>query len=113
MEICVIKFGGTSLKEEAARNRAVRLIRRLIPEMKVIAVVSAMGRYPDPYATDTLMSLAKYLTPQQRDRLVSAGEMISTLVINSLCRRMGFSVIPSARRNWESSLTITTARPRY
>ena len=38
MEICVIKFGGTSLKEEAARNRAVRLIRRLIPEMKVIAV---------------------------------------------------------------------------
>ena len=82
MEICVIKFGGTSLKEEAARNRAVRLIRRLIPEMKVIAVVSAMGRYPDPYATDTLMSLAKYLTPQQRDRLVSAGEMISTLVIN-------------------------------
>ena len=89
MEICVIKFGGTSLKEEAARNRAVRLIRRLIPEMKVIAVVSAMGRYPDPYATDTLMSLAKYLTPQQRDRLVSAGEMISTLVINSLCRQNG------------------------
>lgn len=113
MEICVIKFGGTSLKEEAARNRAVRLIRRLIPEMKVIAVVSAMGRYPDPYATDTLMSLAKYLTPQQRDRLVSAGEMISTLVINRCVGRMGFSVIPSARWNWESSLTITTARRRY
>ena len=90
MEICVIKFGGTSLKRGSCPQiGAVRLIRRLIPEMKVIAVVSAMGRYPDPYATDTLMSLAKYLTPQQRDRLVSAGEMISTLVINSLCRQNG------------------------
>ena len=120
MEICVIKFGGTSLKEEAARNRAVRLIRRLIPEMKVIAVVSAMGRYPDPYATDTLMSLAKYLTPQQRDRLVSAGEMISTLVINSLCRQNGIlsdtlstqelGIITNDHYGEAEVLTVTTGK---
>ena len=120
MEICVIKFGGTALKEEAARNRAVRLLRRLIPEMKVIAVVSAMGRYPDPYATDTLMSLAKYLTPQQRDRLVSAGEMISTLVINSLCRQNGIlsdtlstqelGIITNDHYGEAEVLTVTTGK---
>ena len=110
MEICVIKFGGTSLKEEAARNRAVRLIRRLIPEMKVIAVVSAMGRYPDPYATDTLMSLAKYLTPQQRDRLVSAGEMISTLVISDTLSTQELGIITYDHYGEAEVLTVTTGK---
>lgn len=120
MEICIIKFGGTSLKDEASRLKAVQHIRRLIPEMKVIAVVSAMGRYPEPYATDTLMSLAKYLTPMQRDRLVSSGEMISTLVMNSLCRANGIvsdtlsteqlGIITNDHYGEAEVLTVTTGK---
>lgn len=86
----------------------------------MIAVVSAMGRYPDPYATDTLMSLAKYLTPQQRDRLVSAGEMISTLILNSLCRQNGvlsdtlstqeLGIITNDHYGEAEVLTVTTGK---
>lgn len=91
MEICVMKFGGTSLQDAKTRQKAVRLITSQIPAKKVVVIVSAMGRYPDPYATDTLMSLAKYFTPMQRDRLISAGEMISTIVMNSELTQAGIA----------------------
>ena len=85
----IIKFGGTSLQTQQARERAVSQIYSLCEKDRVVVVVSAMGRFPDPYATDTLLSLAEELDPWQRDLLMSAGEMVSTMVMTSLCRKRG------------------------
>ncbi len=94
MEIGVIKFGGSSLGSPQARSRVVQILKSLCTDRKVIAVVSAMGRYPAPYATDTLMSLAEGLTARQQDQLISVGELISTLKMHSLCRHCGICSAP-------------------
>ncbi|MED1864180.1 aspartate kinase, partial [Fictibacillus nanhaiensis] len=58
MKIIVQKFGGTSLKDDTGRVEAIRHIKKAVDEgYKVVCVVSAMGRFGDPYATDTLLSL--------------------------------------------------------
>ena len=61
---------------------------------KVVAVVSAMGRYDDPYATDTLLSIVHtdQLTDEEIDRLTSIGETISTLVVKSELAKKGYTV---------------------
>lgn len=53
MDIKVMKFGGTSLKNEKTRAYVYRHIVKNLISHKVVVVVSAMGRYPDTYATDT------------------------------------------------------------
>jgi len=51
----------------------------------VVVVVSAMGRKPSPYATDTLIELMKDsgepVSPRELDLMVSCGETISTALI--------------------------------
>ncbi len=94
MRIIVQKFGGTSLATPAYRelvaervNIAVR--RGLCP----IVVVSAMGRVGDPYATDTLLSLARDVYPdialRETDLLVACGEIISAVVMAGTLRKHG------------------------
>jgi aspartate kinase len=54
-----------------------------------VVVVSAMGRVGEPYATDTLIGLAKHVNPEldlavpsrELDLLISCGEVISTVVM--------------------------------
>ena len=55
MNVKVMKFGGTSLSDRQARQAAYRHVRRELETGRVLVVVSAMGRSPDPYATDTLL----------------------------------------------------------
>jgi len=86
MRIIVQKFGGTSLSTEEARARAIHHIRRALEEQyAVIVVVSAMGRYGDPYATDTLLGLVRdfghRLSMRERDLLLSCGEIISAATL--------------------------------
>lgn len=86
MTIVVQKFGGTSLVNADGRNRAVRRMEaELARSRKLVAVVSAMGRRGDPYATDTLLRLAEAeggrLAPRERDLLMSCGELISAAVL--------------------------------
>ena len=52
----------------------------------VVVVVSAMGRFPMSYATDTLASLGSHLSPKDKDRLMSMGEVISSLTFLNLCK---------------------------
>ena len=55
--IRVLKFGGTALKT----NDSIKLVTNVITnnlDHKLLVIVSAMGRYPDAYATDTLNALA-------------------------------------------------------
>lgn len=78
--ISVLKFGGSSLKDEASRQKVANIIKNV--EGKVIVVVSAIGRYPDAYATDTLRSLiSAKVTITESNRLLSVGEIISSVIL--------------------------------
>ncbi|TKJ30629.1 aspartate kinase [bacterium (candidate division B38) B3_B38] len=86
MPAIVQKFGGTSLKDSRTRDLALGHILRAVQEGKgVVVVVSAMGRKPSPYATDTLIELLKAagepVSPRELDLMVSCGEVISTALI--------------------------------
>lgn len=90
MNLKVMKFGGTSLRSEATRKYVYRHILEYQKTHKIVLVVSAMGRYPDAYATDTLLSLgSEYLSKEEKARLVSMGEQLSTLKVCSKLLDMG------------------------
>lgn len=78
-----MKFGGTSLSDRQARQAAYRHVQRELKAGKVLVVVSAMGRCPEPYATDTLLKLGSpLLSPQEKARLLSLGELLSSLRVS-------------------------------
>lgn len=94
MKIKILKFGGTSLRNETTRKYVYRHIMDEVKTSKVIVVVSAMGRYPDPYATDTLLSLAsERLTREERAKLVSIGEQLSSIKVCSELLEMGVNAL--------------------
>ena len=87
----VMKFGGTSVATESARELMMKHIAREVADgFKVLVVVSAMGRLGAPYATDSLKSLVSTkISPQEADRLLSCGEIISSIVISNLASQSG------------------------
>lgn len=92
MNMKVMKFGGTSLRSETTRKYVYRHILENSKTNKIVIVVSAMGRYPDAYATDTLLTLgSEYLSKEEKARLVSMGEQISTLKVCSELVEMGIN----------------------
>lgn len=91
MKIIVQKFGGTSVQNEKIRLMAFDHIKRALKDgYKVVVVVSAIGRYGDPYATDTLLELigAKEtkLSAREQDTLLSVGETISASVFTNMLK---------------------------
>ncbi|MDX8046992.1 aspartate kinase [Gracilibacillus sp. S3-1-1] len=87
MRVLVQKFGGTSVKNKESREYAIGHIKDALTEgYKVVVVVSAMGRYPDPYSTDSLLSLIdgnnSKLSNKEKDLLLSCGETISATVFS-------------------------------
>ncbi|HLS34713.1 MAG TPA: aspartate kinase [Bacillota bacterium] len=92
MKITVQKFGGTSLKDKKSRESVIRHIKTTLEQdQKIVVVVSAIGRYPDCYATDTLLSLVDYpnhaVTKREIDLLMSCGEIISSVVLTNELRK--------------------------
>lgn len=88
MQVLVQKFGGTSLQNNENRKYVINHIRNaLVKEYKVVVVVSALGRKPDPYATDSLLDLVEYPaiynSERELDLLVSCGEVISSVVLSN------------------------------
>src|SRR5690625_1963165 len=86
MQILIQKFGGTSVQSPENRDHVVAHIKKaLVNDYKLIVVVSALGRKPDPYATDTLLDLvdypANYNSKRELDLLLSCGEVISSIVL--------------------------------
>lgn len=81
MTVRVMKFGGTSLATPALRAAAGGAVAaRVAAGLRVVVVVSAMGRAGDPYATDTLLGLLPARAecpPRERDALAACGEEIS------------------------------------
>ena len=91
MEIVVMKFGGTSVRDESTRIHVFKHVRREVAAgYKVLVVVSAMGRAGEPYATDTLKSLIEYhSSKKEMDRLLACGEIISSIVMSDLIQSNG------------------------
>lgn len=92
MQVVVLKFGGSSLStpelREIAASRVVDAVRR---GDKPVVVCSAMGRFPEPYATDSLVALiGPAQTGPNRDLLLAVGETISCAVFAELLTSLGF-----------------------
>ncbi|MBV9438983.1 MAG: aspartate kinase [Candidatus Eremiobacteraeota bacterium] len=89
--IVVQKFGGSSLATEALReiaaSRVIDVVRR---GDRPVVVCSAMGRAPDPYATDTLAALVGPVRGgPNRDLLLACGEAIACAVFAELLCGLG------------------------
>lgn len=92
MKVIVQKFGGTSVKDADSRKQAVSHVKKANDDgYKVVAVVSAMGRKGDPYATDTLLGLInkELASDREQDLLLSCGETISSVVFSNLLNQNG------------------------
>ena len=92
--IIVMKFGGTSIRDDESRTAAVEHIGRHADSGKqVVVVVSAMGRKGEPYATDTLISLLKDIgepvNPAELDSVMSIGEILSSAYFSHLLSQNG------------------------
>jgi len=95
MNIVVVKFGGTSVATEEGRRHAISHIASLQEAGKsVVAVVSAMGRKGEPYATDTLISLLNTKSKSDTlDLLMSCGEVISACVFADCLVQHGINAV--------------------
>lgn len=98
MRLIVQKFGGTSVATPEGRNLAVKRVLEAKAEgMSPVVVVSAMGRNGDPYATDTLINMAKQvesdIESREQDLLTSCGEIISTVVMVQTLRAQGHMAV--------------------
>jgi len=89
--IRVMKFGGSSLASPAQRTAAANRVLAVQKDgERVVIVVSAMGRRPDPYATDTLLELAPDAEAgPNRDLLAASGEIVSAAVFAATLERCG------------------------
>lgn len=98
MKILVQKYGGTSLQDKKSRKYVLEHVQdALQKEFKIVVVVSAIGRKPKPYATDTLLNLIDYpnhYNPKREiDLLMSCGEIISAVVLSNELLKNGISSI--------------------
>ncbi|MCD4784074.1 MAG: aspartate kinase [Candidatus Eremiobacteraeota bacterium] len=99
MRIVVQKFGGSSVADNEKRNRVIdRIIECKNRGMNVVVVLSAMGRAPQPYATDSLINLIckdpqKTVCLRDKDLLMSCGEIISCVVLAQMLRDRGHDAV--------------------
>jgi len=96
MNIVVLKFGGTSVATPELREIAVARLREEQERGHApVAVVSAMGRAPEAYATDTLLSLiGGRAGTRAADLLVSCGETISAAIFAAALEENGLAAVP-------------------
>ncbi|RDI47401.1 aspartate kinase [Falsibacillus pallidus] len=117
MKLIVQKFGGTSVKDQESRKQAKRQIEKGLNEgYKVVVVVSAMGRKGDPYATDTLLSLAggisSSISKREQDLLLSCGEIISSVVFTNMLLESGINAtaLTGAQAGFRTNSDHTNAK---
>jgi aspartate kinase len=87
----VQKFGGSSLATPELREIAAsRVIETRARGYSPIVVCSAIGRAPDPYATDSLLGMmGPTRSGPNRDLLLSCGEAIACAVFAELLSAWG------------------------
>ncbi len=91
MKTVVQKFGGSSLATPELREIAAsRVLETRARGVAPVVVCSALGRAPDPYATDSLLAM---LGPSRggpnRDLLLACGELIGSAVFAELLTSWG------------------------
>lgn len=91
----VLKFGGTSVATPELREIAIRRLKDEIERgCAPVAVVSAMGRTPEPYATDTLLALIGGRSgTRNSDVLLSCAELISAAVFTDTLQEQGLQAV--------------------
>jgi aspartate kinase len=96
VNVVVLKFGGTSVATPELRDLAIlRLREERERGYAPVAVVSAMGRAPEAYATDTLLSLVGARSgTRSSDLLLSCGETISAAIFAATLEEEGLSAVP-------------------
>lgn len=99
MRILVQKFGGTSVATPAGRERVCEHVERALQAgYSPCVVVSALGRYPEPYATDSLIHLATSaggrVSTRDLDLIMSCGETIATVVVAACLGARGIEACP-------------------
>ena len=92
--VIVMKFGGTSVRNQESRAHAIKHIRiHAESDKKIVVIVSAMGRKGEPYATDTLIALLEDLgepvNPAELDAVMSIGETLSSAFFSHLLSQNG------------------------
>lgn len=97
--LSILKFGGTSVSSDEKINRIIEIIKeKQKNNEKLVIVVSAMGRYPDTYATDTFLSKIddnfKKENKQAADLLISCGEIISSVIIANKLVNANINAVP-------------------
>jgi aspartate kinase len=107
--IAVLKFGGTSVAGRGERAMAIARIRDAREAgFAVVAVVSAIGRSPDPYATDTLLGLiGERERSANADLLLSAGELISAAIF---AEELGAAGVEAVALSGAQAGIVTDAR---
>ena len=94
MRIVVMKFGGTSVASPESRDKIIEKVQATLRRGdNPVVVVSAMGRHPAPYATDTLLGIvADYRDHHhlaELDQLMACGETISAVLLAHVLRSHG------------------------
>ncbi|MBN1356066.1 aspartate kinase [bacterium] len=105
--VIVQKFGGSTIGDPNLLNAIIRTIgKNLESGYRIVAVVSAMGRKGQPYATETLLSLLprdpRFVCRRERDLLMSCGEIISAVKLACILRSEGIAAI--ARTGFEAGI---------
>ncbi|NLO96609.1 MAG: aspartate kinase, partial [Peptococcaceae bacterium] len=98
MRILVQKFGGTSVADSERRIQAATKVSEAVSKgYSPVVVVSAIGRFGDPYATDTFIKMATSIYSEvpkrELDLLMSCGEIISGVVMVSTLQSLGLEAI--------------------
>ncbi|MFD2759895.1 aspartate kinase [Lentibacillus juripiscarius] len=117
MQIVVQKFGGTSVQTEENRNHVIQHIKNaLMNNYKLVVVVSALGRKPAPYATDTLLDLVdfpkNYNSNRELDLLMSCGETIASVVLSNELQKhhINASALTGAQAGFVTNDDFTQAK---
>ena len=98
MRIIVQKFGGTSVASPEVRQMVLAKVENARRQgYRPVVVVSAMGRMGDPYATDTLLGIAKnsyqHMAARELDQIMYCGEMISAVVMSGTLQGAGIDAV--------------------
>lgn len=89
----VYKYGGNLLKDENNRRTIYDFIKeKKEKDIKIIMVVSAFGREKDSFSTDNLAKNIELLTDKEKDRIMTFGEIYSSLIIKNELIKEGIKV---------------------
>ncbi len=127
MRVVVQKFGGTSVASPESRDQVCqKIVSALDRGLAACVVISAMGRKPQPYATDSLLALLEQSPQPDRrelDMLMACGENIACVVMAQHLRDRGYSaraltglqagILTSGEHGEAAILSINPTRVRH